>query len=150
TILPRRRSRCVPNRTGSSSARRLASMPFPRNMSPLQFASASRPWSRELTEGYRIGRCDIRRGTPIFIIGAPWHWSWKFRVGRYRVRGLRGCGEMKFGIDRLIEEPELRRPLAGKKVAVLAHPASVTRDLVHSLDALAALGDIKIVSAFGP
>ena len=47
---------------------------------------------------------------------------------------------MKFGIDRLLEDPALRRPLAGQRVALLAHPASVTRDLVHSLDALAALG----------
>jgi len=33
---------------------------------------------------------------------------------------------------------------------LLAHPASVTRDLVHSLDALAALKDIELVAAFGP
>jgi len=57
---------------------------------------------------------------------------------------------MRFGIDRLIEEPELRKPLAGRRVALLAHPASVTRDLVHSLDALAALGDIRLSAAFGP
>ena len=57
---------------------------------------------------------------------------------------------MKFGIDRLIEEPALRKPLAGKRVALLAHPASVTRDLVHSLDALAALPEIRLVAAFGP
>jgi uncharacterized protein YbbC (DUF1343 family) len=57
---------------------------------------------------------------------------------------------MKFGIDRLLEDPALRRPLAGKRVALLAHPASVTRDLVHSLDALAALEDIRLVAAFGP
>ena len=57
---------------------------------------------------------------------------------------------MKFGIDRLLEEPALRKPLAGKRVALLAHPASVTRDLVHSLDALAALKDIKLSAAFGP
>ena len=44
---------------------------------------------------------------------------------------------MQFGIDRLIDEPGLRKPLAGKRVALLAHPASVTRDLVHSFDALA-------------
>ena len=43
---------------------------------------------------------------------------------------------MKFGIDRLLEEPALRKPLAGRRVALLAHPASVTADLVHSLDAL--------------
>jgi uncharacterized protein YbbC (DUF1343 family) len=57
---------------------------------------------------------------------------------------------MKFGIDRLLEDPALRKPLVGKRVALLAHPASVTRDLVHSLDALAALEDIELVAAFGP
>src|SRR3982750_1246805 len=54
-----------------------------------------------------------------------------------------------FGIDRLLAEPELRRPLEGSRVAILAHPASVTRDLTHSLDALAASG-IKLSAAFGP
>ncbi|HEY3075369.1 MAG TPA: DUF1343 domain-containing protein [Burkholderiales bacterium] len=57
---------------------------------------------------------------------------------------------MKFGIDRLLENRGLRRPLAGKRVALLAHPASVTRELVHSLDALASLSDIKLSAAFGP
>jgi len=57
---------------------------------------------------------------------------------------------MKFGIDRLIDEPALRRPLAGKRLALLAHPASVTRDLRHSLDALAAFAELKITTAFGP
>ena len=47
---------------------------------------------------------------------------------------------MKFGIDRLIADPGLRRPLQGKRVALVAHPASVTEDLVHSLDALIAAG----------
>src|SRR5579862_2354858 len=57
---------------------------------------------------------------------------------------------MKFGIDRLLEEPELRRPLAGRRVALLAHPASVTRNLTHTLDALATLGDVRLSAAFGP
>ena len=57
---------------------------------------------------------------------------------------------MKFGIDRLLSEPELRKPLAGKRVALLAHPASVTADLTHSLDALAKLTDINVTAAFGP
>jgi uncharacterized protein YbbC (DUF1343 family) len=57
---------------------------------------------------------------------------------------------MKFGIDRLISEPELRKPLIGKRVALLAHPASVTADLTHSLDALAALTDINVTATFGP
>jgi uncharacterized protein YbbC (DUF1343 family) len=57
---------------------------------------------------------------------------------------------MKFGIDRLLAEPELRLPLKGKRVALLAHPASVTADLTHSLDALAALDEINVTAAFGP
>ena len=54
-----------------------------------------------------------------------------------------------FGIDRLLADPDLRRPLEGKRVALLAHPASVTRDLTHSLDALAAAG-LRLTAAFGP
>ncbi len=57
---------------------------------------------------------------------------------------------MKFGVERLLDDPVLRQPLAGKRVALLAHPASVTRDLTHSLDALAALPDVDLVAAFGP
>ena len=57
---------------------------------------------------------------------------------------------MNFGIDRLISDPALRAPLNGKRVAVLAHPASVTADLTHTLDALAACSDIRLSAAFGP
>ncbi len=57
---------------------------------------------------------------------------------------------MKFGIDRLLADPALRKPLAGRRVALLAHPASLTRGLTHSLDALAALGDLRLTAAFGP
>jgi len=56
---------------------------------------------------------------------------------------------MKFGIDRLLAEPELRKPLEGKRVALLAHPASVTADLTHSLDALVAAG-VEVSALFGP
>ena len=54
-----------------------------------------------------------------------------------------------FGIDRLLAEPELRKPLEGKRVALLAHPASVTKDLIHSLDALFASG-LNVSAVFGP
>jgi uncharacterized protein YbbC (DUF1343 family) len=54
-----------------------------------------------------------------------------------------------FGIDRLLADPELRRPLEGQRVALLAHPASVTKDLTHSIDALFAAG-LKVSSVFGP
>lgn len=57
---------------------------------------------------------------------------------------------MKLGIDRLVEEPALRRPLSGRRVALLAHPASVTRELTHSLDALAQLPEVHLTAAFGP
>ena len=57
---------------------------------------------------------------------------------------------MKFGIDRLVEEAALRKPLAGRRVALLAHPASLTRDLTHSIDALAAVGNVRLTAAFGP
>ncbi len=57
---------------------------------------------------------------------------------------------MKFGLERLLADATLRKPLAGRRVALLAHPASVTRNLTHSLDALAALPDIKLSAAFGP
>jgi uncharacterized protein YbbC (DUF1343 family) len=57
---------------------------------------------------------------------------------------------IKFGLDRLLEDPTLRKPLAGRRVALLAHPASVTQDFTHSLDALASLGDLRITAAFGP
>ena len=57
---------------------------------------------------------------------------------------------MKFGIDRLLADPALRKPLAGKRVALIAHPASVTDELVHSLDALASCPDLKLSAAFGP
>jgi uncharacterized protein YbbC (DUF1343 family) len=57
---------------------------------------------------------------------------------------------MKFGIDRLLADPALRAPLVGKRIALLAHPASVTEDLTHSLDALSAFDDLKVTAAFGP
>jgi len=57
---------------------------------------------------------------------------------------------MKFGLDRLISDAALRKPLAGRRIALLAHPASTTRDLTHSLDALSALPEIRFSAAFGP
>ena len=56
---------------------------------------------------------------------------------------------MKFGIDRLLSEPELRKELEGRRVSLVAHPASVTAVLVHSLDALISAG-VNVTSAFGP
>jgi len=57
---------------------------------------------------------------------------------------------MKFGLDRLVASRPLRKGLQGKRVALLGHPASVTRDLTHALDALGALPDVDLSAAFGP
>ena len=57
---------------------------------------------------------------------------------------------MKFGIDQLLADPALRAPLIGKRLGVLAHPASVTQDLTHTLDALAACSELTLAAAFGP
>jgi uncharacterized protein YbbC (DUF1343 family) len=54
-----------------------------------------------------------------------------------------------FGIDRLLADPELLKQLEGTRVALLAHPASVTADLTHSLDALFAAG-VRVTAEFGP
>jgi uncharacterized protein YbbC (DUF1343 family) len=57
---------------------------------------------------------------------------------------------MKFGIDRLLQDRAVRKPLDGRRVALLAHPASVTADLTHTIDALAAHEDFRLTAAFGP
>lgn len=56
---------------------------------------------------------------------------------------------MQFGIDRLLADPALLQSLNGRRVALLAHPASVTAELTHSLDALVAAG-VNVTAAFGP
>lgn len=57
---------------------------------------------------------------------------------------------IKLGIDRLLTQPELTRELAGRRVALLAHPASMTGDFQHSLDALGNHPGIRLTAALGP
>jgi uncharacterized protein YbbC (DUF1343 family) len=57
---------------------------------------------------------------------------------------------MKFGIDQLRDSASLRQRLAGRRLALLAHPASVTRELEHSLDVIAAMPELRLSAAFGP
>lgn len=57
---------------------------------------------------------------------------------------------MNLGIDELLYNNNLRRVLDGRRVALLGHPASVTRDCRHTLDVLMACPGITITSAFGP
>lgn len=53
------------------------------------------------------------------------------------------------GLDRLLADPALRAPLEGKRLGYVAHPASVTADLTHGLDALIATG-LNVSAAYGP
>src|SRR6188768_1551231 len=57
---------------------------------------------------------------------------------------------IQFGIDRLLGDIKLQRELEGRRVALLAHPASMTADFEHSLDALRAIRGLDITAAFGP
>jgi uncharacterized protein YbbC (DUF1343 family) len=57
---------------------------------------------------------------------------------------------IRFGLDRLRAERDLQKQLAGRRVSLLAHPASVTADLTHALDAVAALDGVRLAAAFGP
>ncbi len=57
---------------------------------------------------------------------------------------------MNCGIDRLLSEAALRDALRGRRCSLLAHPASVTADLTHSLDALALSDGVQLTAAFGP
>ena len=56
---------------------------------------------------------------------------------------------VQFGIDRLLADSALLKTLEGQRVALLAHPASVTADLTHSVDALVAAG-VNVTAVFGP
>lgn len=57
---------------------------------------------------------------------------------------------METGIDRLLADTQSAALLRGRRVALLAHPASVTAGLEHSLDALARLDSVKLSAALGP
>jgi uncharacterized protein YbbC (DUF1343 family) len=57
---------------------------------------------------------------------------------------------IQFGIDRLISEKSLQERLRGKRIGLLAHSASVTERLVHSMDAIASVPGFELTCAFGP
>lgn len=57
---------------------------------------------------------------------------------------------MRLGIDRLIGDAAVSAPLAGRRVALLCNPASITSHLQHSIDAVAALPGVQLTAAFGP
>lgn len=57
---------------------------------------------------------------------------------------------MKLGIESLLSNPSILAKLKGKRIGLIAHPASVDHDLRHSLDLLAAHADLNLTCAFGP
>ena len=57
---------------------------------------------------------------------------------------------MRLAIERLATDESLRKPLHGKRIALVGHPASVTSHMIHSLDALATCSDLQLSAAFGP
>ena len=57
---------------------------------------------------------------------------------------------LKLGVDVVLTDALLRQQLRGKRVALLATPASVTGDFQASIDALAACEDINLTACFGP
>lgn len=56
---------------------------------------------------------------------------------------------MQTGLDRLVRDTSLLATLRRSRVGLVAHPASVSRDLVHIVDVLAELGIVPEVM-FGP
>ena len=57
---------------------------------------------------------------------------------------------MKLGVDCLIENATALRKLRDRKVALLAHPASMTGNFQHSMEALTREANIRLAAAFGP
>jgi len=57
---------------------------------------------------------------------------------------------MLTGLDVLLTDAKLRRQLHGQRLALLAHPASITTDLEHGLDALFKFNELNITAALGP
>jgi len=56
---------------------------------------------------------------------------------------------MRPGIDELLRDPEQRKSLAGRRLALLGHPASLTLDGRHTLDALMDCPELRLTAAFG-
>lgn len=57
---------------------------------------------------------------------------------------------MNLGIDEFLQNHEYRKLVGGQRVALLGHPASVTRECRHTLDMLMDCPDINVTAAFGP
>jgi uncharacterized protein YbbC (DUF1343 family) len=56
----------------------------------------------------------------------------------------------ELGVERLLNEKDLQAKLFDKRLAFLGHPASVTKALQHSLEALAQVEGFTFTAGFGP
>jgi uncharacterized protein YbbC (DUF1343 family) len=66
-------------------------------------------------------------------------------------RGLKlKSNHFKLGVDCLLNDSSLLKELRGRRVALLANPASMTGTFEHSVDALARCSDVNLTAAFGP
>jgi uncharacterized protein YbbC (DUF1343 family) len=57
---------------------------------------------------------------------------------------------MRHSVDTLLSDKRLKNKLYKKKISILGHPASINKNLDHTLDLLFADRKLNITSAFGP
>lgn len=57
---------------------------------------------------------------------------------------------MRLGIDELLRNPHRWHSVAGRRLALLGHTASLTANGRHTLDALMGCPDLRVTAAFGP
>ena len=57
---------------------------------------------------------------------------------------------MKFGAEIFFEDPKWIARLGGRRVGLVGHPASVARQLRHTLDKLSTHPNVDLAAAFGP
>ncbi len=77
-------------------------------------------------------------------------YEFKFQQGTVNPEPQNGYEYMNLGIDELISNLVLRSSLKGSRVALLAHPASVTGKCSFSIDVLMECSEVQLVAAFGP
>ena len=57
---------------------------------------------------------------------------------------------IKLGIDQLISQSEIKKRLFEKRIGLVAHPASINKTGIHSIDILKSDKKLNITCAFGP
>jgi uncharacterized protein YbbC (DUF1343 family) len=90
----------------------------------------------------------VRRRTFTRAGGAA-RWTCEVSPGSPPGSLIQYAPHVQTGLDRLIDRPDLLTRLRTSRVGLLAHPASVSRDLLHITDVLSAAGIVPEV-LFGP